>query len=150
MSFPELDLILGVKSNDATFRGRNSGRHRFDGFIYAEECPRRKRTKKIFNNMFSVNCLFFFRVYGMEAVDSSSIGASRVCLWWWSLLRLTKLLQMVCQRDAHNAKWSHSQCFNLLRWAPIRSFEAKSMKSERQVILCGIECVFKNIWGVRM
>ena len=54
MSFPELDLILGVKSNDATFRGRNSGRHLFDGFTYAEECPRRKRTKKIFNNMFSV------------------------------------------------------------------------------------------------
>lgn len=49
-----LDLILGVKSNDATFRGRKSGRHRFDGFTYAEECPRRKRTKKIFNNMFSV------------------------------------------------------------------------------------------------
>jgi hypothetical protein len=79
MSFPELDLILGVKSNDATFRGRNSGRHRFDGFIYAEECPRRKRTKKIFNNMFSVGeRIASFSSAFMEWKQSTPLQSARV------------------------------------------------------------------------
>ena len=78
MSFPELDLILGVKSNDATFRGRKSGRHRFDGFTYAEECPRRKRTKKIFN-MFSVGERFAsFSSAFMEWKQSTPLKSARI------------------------------------------------------------------------
>ena len=72
-------MILGVKSNDATFRGRNSGRHRFDGFTYAEECPRRKRTKKVFNNMFSVSERFdSFSSAFMESKQSTPFYSARV------------------------------------------------------------------------